>query len=119
MNPDYSKLISLLFDGELKAISNKNIIFVYKTNLLAEAFNMELLALEKVFLDQFKEKYQLIAVDEEEWNTIKNEYNKNKNQYQYQEEKIDIHKIFESEKDPTTKKNIIDDLFENMIEYDG
>ncbi len=119
MNPDYSKLISLLFDGELKAISNKNIIFVYKTNLLAEAFNMELLALEKIFLKQFKENYQLIAVDEEEWNTIKNEYNKNKNQYQYQEEKIDIHKIFESEKDPTTKKNIIDDLFENMIEYDG
>ena len=118
MNPDYSKLISLLFDGELKVISDKNMIFVYKTNLLAEAFNLELLELEKVFFEKFQERYRLIAVDEEEWNTIKTEYNKNKNNYSYQEEKIDIEKIFESNDGVEKKKNVIDELFENFIEYE-
>ncbi len=118
MNPDYSKLISLLFDGELKVISDKNMIFVYKTNLLAEAFNLELLELEKVFFEKFQEHYRLIAVDEEEWNTIKTEYNKNKNNYSYQEETIDVEKIFESNDGLEKKKNVIDELFENFIEYE-
>ncbi len=118
MDPDYSKLISLLFDGELKVISDKNMIFVYKTNLLAEAFNLELLSLEKVFLEKFKEQYRLIAVDEEEWNTIKTEYNKNKNNYQYQEETIDVPKIFATTSNNVAKKNMIDELFDSFVEYE-
>ncbi len=118
LNPDYSKLISLLFDGELKSISDKNIIFVYKTSLLADAFNLELISLEKIFEEKFKEHYRLIAVDETEWNTIKNEYNKNKSSHEYQEETVDIHKILESQENTENKKNIIDELFDNIVEYE-
>ena len=77
MDPTYSKYISLLFDGELKAISNENLIFVYKTKLLADAFNLELLNFENVFVKVFNKKYYPIAVAEDEWNEIKVSYNQN------------------------------------------
>ncbi len=118
MNPDYSKLISLLFDGELKVISNRYMIFVYKTSLMAEAFNLELLAFEQIFLDYLHDEYHMIAVDEVEWDTIKKEFNMKKNQYVFKEETIDIHKIFQEENVCVHKTNIIDELFENIVEYE-
>lgn len=118
LDPDYSKLVSLLLDGELKVISDKNMIFVYKTSLMADAFNLELLALEKLFKEKLEDDYRLIAVDEQEWNTIKTEYNKNKKAYHYQEETIDIHKIFEKENTNVKKTNIIDELFDSIVEYE-
>lgn len=118
MNPDYSKLISLLFDGELKAISDQYMIFVYKTSLMAEAFNLEILSYEKIFSEYLHGEYHMIAVDEVEWDTIKKEFNTKKNHYIYQEETIDIHKIFEEENVCVHKTNIIDELFENIVEYE-
>ncbi len=118
MDLDYSKLISLLFDGELKVISNQYMIFVYKTSLMAEAFNLEILAFEKIFLDYLHGEYHMVAVDEAEWDTIKKEFNAKKNQYVFKEETIDIHKIFEEENICVQKTNIIDELFENIVEYE-
>lgn len=118
MNPDYSKLISLLFDGELKAISDQYMIFVYKTSLMAEAFNLEILSFEKIFADYLHGEYHMIAVDENEWDVIKKEFNAKKNQYVFQEETIDIHTIFEQENICVHKTNIIDELFENIVEYE-
>lgn len=118
MNPDYSKLISLLFDGELKAISEKYMIFVYKTSLMAEAFNLEILSFEKIFAEYLHDDYHMIAVDEVEWDTIKKEFNAKKNQYVFQEETVDIHKVFEQENVRVHKTNIIDELFENIVEYE-
>jgi DNA polymerase-3 subunit gamma/tau len=118
MNPEYSKSLSLLFDGELKSISDKNLIFVYKTDLLSEAFNLDLLVLERVFKDAFNEAYRLIAVSEEEWKEIKEAYNKNKNSYEYQEETIDVAEIFKgSNKVQAVEANEIDCLFDEIVEY--
>lgn len=119
MDPEYSRIISLLFDGDFKVISNHNLVFVYKTNLLAEAFNMEIPLLEKIFYDHFEEHYYLIAVSAEEWDEIKSIYNKNKNNYKYIEETIDVNKIYNdiSDEKKEDSKNIIDQLFENIIEY--
>ncbi len=118
MNPDYSKLISLLFDGELKVISNQYMIFVYKTSLMAEAFNLEILSFEKIFADYLHGEYHMIAVDENEWDAIKKEFNAKKNQYVFQEETIDIHKVFEQENICVHKTNIIDELFDNIVKYE-
>ncbi len=118
MNPDYSKLISLLFDGELKVISNQYMIFVYKTSLMAEAFNLEILSFEKIFADYLHGEYHMIAVDENEWDAIKKEFNAKKNQYVFQEETIDIHKVFEQENICVHKTNIIDELFGNIVKYE-
>jgi DNA polymerase III, subunit gamma and tau len=120
MDPEYSRIISLLFDGDFKAISGQNLVFVYKTNLLAEAFNMELPILEKVFYDHFEKKYLLIAVSVDEWNEIKADYNKNKSNYKHIDERIDLNSLYEefSETEKKENKNVIDQLFENIIEYE-
>ena len=121
VNENYSKFVSLLFDGELKAISNENLIFVYKTKLLADAFNLELINFEKIFIETFNKKYYPIAVSEEEWDDIKTSYNKNKKQYIFKEELTPLEKIFQSQeknKKNEEKKTEIDDLFESFVEYE-
>jgi DNA polymerase-3 subunit gamma/tau len=122
MDPTYSKYISLLFDGELKAISNENLIFVYKTKLLADAFNLELLNFENVFVKVFNKKYYPIAVAEDEWNEIKVSYNQNKQSYKYIEESDLLLEIFQTEENAQVKtneeKNTIDELFDSIVEYE-
>ena len=121
VNENYSKFVSLLFDGELKAISNENLIFVYKTKLLADAFNLELINFEKIFIETSNKKYYPIAVSEEEWDDIKTSYNKNKKQYIFKEELNPLEKIFQSQeknKKNEEKKTEIDDLFESFVEYE-
>ena len=122
MDPTYSKYISLLFDGELKAISNENLIFVYKTKLLADAFNLELLNFENVFVKVFNKKYYPIAVAEDEWNEIKVSYNQNKQNYKYIEESDLLLEIFQTEETAQIKtseeKNTIDELFDSIVEYE-
>lgn len=121
MDPNYSRFISLLFDGELKAISNENLIFVYKTNLLSDAFNLELINLEEVFKKVFNKKYYPIAVSEEEWNDIKNAYNQNKKSYVYKDENVLLTQIFEKEEENNQQsigQNEIDELFDTIVEYE-
>lgn len=122
MDPSYSRFISLLFDGELKAISNENLIFVYKSKLLSDAFNLELINLEEVFMKVFNKKYYPIAVSEEEWNDIKEAYNKNKKNYFYKEESVTLTQIFANNEnvvnDNSVEKNEIDELFDTIVEYE-
>lgn len=117
MYPEHSKHVSLLFDGELKSISDRNIVFVYKTSLLADAFNMELVPLQKIFKEQFGEEYKLIALSVDEWDEIKDDYNKNKSSYKYQEENIDLKDIFKDKLVEGKEANEIDHLFDGIIEY--
>ena len=121
MDPIYSRFISLLFDGELKAISNENLIFVYKTKLLADSFNLELINLEEIFMKVFNKKYHPIAVSEEEWNEIKVSYNQNKKNYVYKEENVILTQIFKQEEElqiDDKKQNEIDVLFDTIVEYE-
>ncbi len=123
MDPTYSRFVSLLFDGELKSISNDNLIVMYKTKLLADAFNLELMHIEEIFEKVFNKKYYPIAVSEEEWNIIKNSYNTNKKNYTYIEEKITPSEIFKKNEQKNIKteeiqKNEIDELFDTIVEYE-
>jgi division protein CdvB (Snf7/Vps24/ESCRT-III family) len=81
---------------------------------------MEIPLLEKIFFDHFEEKYYLIAVSTNEWNEIKTVYNKNKNNYKYMEEKVDLDELYNKITDEVKaeKKNIIDQLFDNIVEYE-
>ena len=104
-------------DGELKAKGNNNLIFVYKTNQLEEHFNSLLEDIEKIMDMVFNEKYKPIAVNQEEWEIIKKEFNNNKknniNKYKYQKEENYNIKTEEVKK----VNNKIEELFENIIEY--
>ena len=117
LDPNYSSTVALIMDGELKAKGNNNLIFVYKTNQLEEHFNSLLEDIEKIMDMVFNEKYKPIAVNQEEWEIIKTEFNNNKknniNKYKYQEEENYNIKTEEVKK----VNNKIEELFENIIEY--
>ena len=122
MDPDYSSIVSIILDGELKAKGNKNLIFVYKLKKLEEYFNQSLIEIEQVFKKVFDEDIKPIAVFEEEWDPIKNEFNKNlksnKNIYKYIEEENNLEDIYNIKKEEKIEnKNEIEEIFEDMIEY--
>lgn len=113
LEPKYSKYISLILDGELKAIADKNFILVYSDELLANEFNTQLTEIETTLFELLNEKYKPIAVSNDAWDNIKNKYNTRKEDYKYIEEpKKEIEK--ETLED---KKNDIEKIFDDIIEY--
>ena len=122
MDPDYSSVVSLILDGELKAKGGENLLFVYKIKNLEECFNQSLIEIEKVFEIVFNEQIKPIAVSEEEWEPIKVEFNKNMksktNNYEYTEEVMTLKEIYDIKVNKDiSKKNEIEDIFEDMIVY--
>ena len=99
MDPDYSSVVSLILDGELKAKGGQNLLFVYKLKNLEECFNLSLIDIEKVLKKVFNENLKPIAIFEEDWEPIKVEFNKHMksktNAYEYNEETISLEEIYE------------------------
>ena len=122
MDPDYSSVVSLILDGELKAKGGQNLLFVYKLKNLEECFNLSLIDIEKVFSKVFNEDLKPIAIFEEEWEPIKVEFNKHMksktNAYEYNEETISLEEIYEiTKKESISNTNEIEEIFEDMIVY--
>ena len=122
MDSEFSSIISLIKDGELKAKGKENLIFVYKLKNLEEKFNSSLLEIEKVFYKIFGINYKPIAIYFEEWEPIKLKFNENiKNKtdfYEYTDDKSLFEKIFNLKKDKTIKEtNSIENMFKDMIIY--
>ena len=108
MNDKYSDLYSLLLDGELKAVGNNNLIFVYQSPRISIEFNNKLSLIDKMLQEKLNSKYKAVAVSQEEWQIIKDEFNNKKKIYKYIEEPV-----IEIEKE----ENIIEDLFDSIVEY--
>ncbi len=109
-------IVELILDGELKVVSELNLIFVYPTDLLAEVFNSNLEKIELVLKKAYNIDYKPIAVAIDEWDVIKNDYNKKEKIYTYIEEPT---KELKKEKEiiQNEEKNEIDLLFNDIIEY--
>ena len=113
LDPDYSNSASMLLDGILKAASEENLIFVYKTKRLADLFNENLLDLEETIAKILNKKYNLIATDLDEWETIKKDFNNKLRPFIYKEEQFNLEDIFKEEKN----EDNIQTMFEDIIEY--
>ena len=113
LDKDYSNAASMLLDGTLKAASNENLIFVYKTKRLANIFNENLLDLEETIAKILNKKYNLIATDLDEWETIKKDFNHKLRPFIYKEEQFNLEDIFKEEKN----EDNIQTMFEDIIEY--
>lgn len=111
LDKNISKYVSILIDGELKAASSKNLIFVYPTERTENLFNQNIIEIEKTIEKILTQNYKIIAVNKNEWETIKNDFNSRKKIYQYEEEKFNIKDIF------STKKNTEFSDFDDIIEY--
>lgn len=113
LDPDYANGASMLLDGTLKAASDENLIFVYKTKRLADLFNKNLLILEETIAKILNEKYNLIATDLDEWEIIKKDFNNKLRPFIYKEENFNLEDIFKEE----VSENKIESMFEDIIEY--
>ena len=111
LDSDYGKGASMIIDGDLKAASLENLIFMYKNNHLADLFNENIEINEKIIAKVCNKKYKIIAVSEDEWQTIKKDFNGKKRKFEYIEEKIKLEDIFVPEKDELSS------LFGDIIEY--
>ena len=99
INQLYSKAAAMIIDGELKAASETNLIFVYDNSRISNLF------------EAINTKYNLIAVDKEEWEKIKEEFNNKKREFKYQEEQIKLEEILKDNEQDILK------MFEDIIEY--
>ncbi|MEG1647412.1 MAG: DNA polymerase III subunit gamma/tau [Bacilli bacterium] len=110
IEPKYSKYVSIILDGSIRAASEENIIFMYKSESDVEIFNESILIIEEIIELCLSKKYKVIAVISEEWEKIKTEFNGKTKHYTY---------IKEPKKSPPVnlQSNEIENLFENIIEY--
>ena len=121
-NSDYSSIVSLILDGELKVKGDNYLIFVYNSESLVNFFNSEIISVEKILKMTFNVNYRAISVNNNDWEIIKKEFNnnmKNKNNvYIYQEEDFNVEELLNiSNKGEEIVKNDIDNLFAEIVEY--
>ena len=113
LDPDYSNGASILLDGTLKAASDENLIFIYKTKRLADLFNQNLPILEETIAKILNKKYNLIATDLDEWEIIKKDFNNKLRPFIYKEEQFNLEDIFKEDE----PEDNITSMFEDIIEY--
>ena len=123
MDPDYSSIISLMLDGEIKVKGDNYLIFVYESKNLDEYFNSILLDIEKTLKKVFNENLKPIAISNDSWEIIKTEFNnslkQNKKIYSYIEETYNLEDIFKKNEivKSATSNNEIEEIFEDIIVY--
>ena len=88
---NYSFAADLILDGQLKAISNEYVVFMYSSQLTADVFNRKLDLVEELISKVFSHKLKAISIDEENWNIIKKEFN---------------------------EKNDLDELYGSLVQYE-
>lgn len=117
IDPDYSNIAGLILDGNLKAASDKNIIFVFESENVEIEFNFKIKEIEDLMSKIGLSNYNVIATNQDDWNKIKEEYNSKTKKYNYVNDTQIIDKLFKQEEN-NDKKNSIEDLFDDIIEYD-
>jgi len=116
------KNISLLLDGELKAVTENYLMFMYNIDLMAETFNINIPKIEEILNSKLKSDYKVIAIDSNDWDFLKQDYNKNKANYVFKEELIKYEDLIPVSDDENSEKkdekNSIAEMFDDIIEYE-
>jgi len=86
----------ILVDSDLKAAGDNNILITFKYESMVNRVNNNLKNIEKSLNKILESQYKIIAVTEEEWNKIKEEY---------------IEKLNKSEKYETIEEPIYEEIF--------
>ena len=110
--PEYSQIVSTILDGTLKAASDKNLIFVYETESLANYFNENLLKIEEILEQNYNTHYDVIAVDNISWEIIKKEFNSKSKQYVYTQEPVNLKDLLLGNE----TKDELNELFGEIVE---
>ncbi len=111
LNPDYSDAASIVLDGTLKAASDENLIFVYRTSRTSQIFNEQLINIEETIEKLLNKHYNLISTSLDEWEIIKDEFNNKKRPFIYKKENFNIKDLLNPD-----NQDIIN-MFEDILEY--
>ena len=113
---NYSFAADLILDGQLKAISNEYVVFMYSSQLTTDIFNRKLDLVEELISKVFSHKLKAISIDEENWNIIKKEFNEKTREFSYNTEDESISKCL-LEKVNNEKKDL-DELYGSLVQYE-
>ena len=111
----YSKYASILLDGELKAASDENMIFVYQTKNTSDEFNINILLIEELISQLLEKNYKVISVDIEKWEIIKNEFNNKQKKYDYIPETSELLSCLINS---NQEINELDNIFGDIVNYE-
>ena len=113
---NYSFAADLILDGQLKAISNEYVVFMYSSQLTADVFNRKLDLVEELISKVFGHKLKAISIDEENWNIIKKEFNEKTREFTYNTEDESISKYLLEK--VNNEKNDLDELYGSLVQYE-
>ena len=113
---NYSFAADLILDGQLKAISNEYVVFMYSSQLTADIFNRKLDLVEELISKVFSHKLKAISIDEENWNIIKKEFNEKTREFSYNTEDESISKCLLEK--VNNEKNDLDELYGSLVQYE-
>lgn len=117
-NKDYNSLANLLLKAIPEVVSNKNIIFTFKNKLEIVLFDKNEEDIQKFLKKIYGKNYSIVAITNEEWLKIREEYISNTKKgikYEYIEEKLKS----KNAKKNTELENTVEDLFgEELIKVD-
>ena len=112
----YGKLVSLLKDGDLKAVSDNYLMFMYKTDLMADSFNQEIMNIESFLKEKLGSEYNVIGINLSDWDYLKVDYNSNKEKYVHKPETVKLSEVFVDKKnEKNEERNSIDEMFNDII----
>jgi len=107
------EILSLVLDADLKAASDKNIIFVLEEQKLSDYFNDNIEEIEELLIKYLENKYKVISVEKQNWEIIKKEFNNKEKNYEYKDE----NNIIEQLKDVNHDIDQISNIFGEIVEY--
>ena len=113
---NYSFAADLILDGQLKAISNEYVVFMYSSQLTTDIFNRKLDLVEELISKVFSHKLKAISIDEENWNIIKKEFNEKTREFSYNTEDESISKYLLEK--VNNEKNDLDELYGSLVQYE-
>ena len=113
---EYNEIASILLDGKLKAASKEYMMYVYEEEIESEKFNKSILRIESLIKIITGSDYKVIAINNDEWEVIKEEFNSKKKKYEKKEEIEEISLIIS--KLSKTSEDFLDENFSDIISYE-
>ena len=113
---EYSEIASILLDGKLKAASKEYMMYMYDENIECVKFNKNILNIESLIRIITGSDFKVIAINNDEWEVIKEEFNSKKKKYEKVEETDEI-KDFISGLNKMTG-DFLDENFSDIISYE-
>ena len=95
----------------------EQVLFYARSENVEKEFNFKIPDIEKLLQKIGLQNYMVVAVDQDTWNNIKEEYNSKTKKYNYVDDTQIINMLFKQEQN-NDKKNSIENLFNDIIEYD-